>query len=171
LIKEGIPAVPCQPSSHAVLKKGRLVTFSIEAIKGMVGIGLVPVCYGVPAYDKVQGSAILSGDQIAPYLALKLGAKKIIEAGDVEGIFTSDPKKDKSAEIVEEINGKNFKEIEKYLSGSQRTDVTGGMKQKYLELAETARKGIVTQIVHFKRLKEALDGQKAGTTIDLKTQK
>jgi len=168
LIKEGIPAVPCQPSSHAVLKRGRLAHFSVEAIKGMVSIGLVPVCYGVPAYDKVQGSAILSGDQIAPYLALKLGAQKIIEAGDVEGIFTSDPKKDKSAKIVEEINDKNFKEVEKYLSGSQTTDVTGGMKQKYLELGKTARKGIITQIVHFERLKEALEGLKTGTTIDLK---
>jgi isopentenyl phosphate kinase len=171
LIKEGIPAVPCQPSSHAMLNKGRLVTFSIEAIKGMVGIGLVPVCYGVPAYDKVQGSAILSGDQIAPYLALKLGAKKIIEAGDVEGIFTSDPKKDRSAEIVREVNRKNFNEVESYLSGSRATDVTGGMKQKYLEIIETAKKGITTQIVHFKHLEEALEGQKTGTTIDLKARK
>jgi isopentenyl phosphate kinase len=171
LIKEGIPAVPCQPSSHAVLKKGRLASLSIEAMKGMVGLGLIPVCYGVPAYDKVQGSAILSGDQIAPYLALKLRAKKIIEAGDVEGIYTCDPKTDSSAEIVKEINQKNFKEIEGYLSGSRATDVTGGMRQKYLEIVQTARKGIITQIVHFERLAEALEGQKAGTTIDLKSKK
>lgn len=168
MIKKGIPAIPCQPSSHAILKKGRLTNFSAEAIKGMISIGLVPVCYGVPAFDKNQGCAILSGDQIAPYLALKLGAKKIIEAGDVQGICTRDPKKNKDAAIIEKINQKNFKETEKCLSGSLTTDVTGGMRQKYLELAETARKGIITQIVHFKRLEAALNGQETGTIINFK---
>lgn len=171
LINEGIPAFPCQPSSHAVLEKGRLVTFSIEAIKGMVGIGLVPVCYGVPAYDKVQGSAILSGDQVAPYLALKFGAKKIIEAGDVEGIFTGDPKKYKKAGMIRKIDKNNFKKIEKFLSGSQAADVTGGMKQKYLELVDVSKKGITAQIVHFESLSKALRGEPVGTIIDLKRKK
>ena len=171
LIKEGISAIPCQASSHAIMKKGRLVKMEFKTMEGIVKLGMVPVCYGVPAFDEVQGSSILSGDQIAPYLALKLGAKKIIEAGDVEGIFTSDPKKDRSAEIVREVNRKNFNEVESYLSGSRATDVTGGMKQKYLEIIETAKKGITTQIVHFKHLEEALEGQKTGTTIDLKARK
>ena len=138
-----------------------------KTIKGMVKLGMIPVCYGVPAYDEAQGSSILSGDQIAPYLALKLKAKKIIEAGDVEGIFTGDPKKNKKAELIKEINKKNFNEIEKHLSGSQTTDVTGGMKQKYLELAGTAKKGIPAQIVHFRDLEKVLSGKKVGTTINL----
>ncbi len=170
LIKEGIPAVPCQASSHAIMKNGRLVKMEVKAIEGMVKLGMVPVCFGVPAFDEAQGSSILSGDQIAPYLALKLKAKKIIEAGDVEGIYTSDPKKNKKAELIKEINKKNFNEIIKYLSGSQTTDVTGGMKQKYLEIAEAAKKGIPAQIVYFRDLEKALVGERVGTTINFKSQ-
>ncbi|MDD4625358.1 MAG: isopentenyl phosphate kinase [Candidatus Pacebacteria bacterium] len=168
LIKQEIPAVPCQASSHAIMKKGRLVKMEFKAIENMVKLKMVPVLYGVPAYDEAQGCSILSGDQIAPYLALKLKADKIIEAGDVEGVCTCDPKKNKEAKLIEKINKKNFNEIIRYLSGSQTIDVTGGMKQKYLELADTAKKGIITQIVHFKRLEAALDGQEAGTTINFK---
>lgn len=168
LIKEGIPAVPCQTSSHAIMKKGRLVKMEFKAIKGMVKLGMVPVCFGVPAYDEAQGSSILSGDQIAPYLALKLRARKIIEAGDVAGIYTGDPKKNKKAELVKEINRQNFKDIEKYLSGSRTIDVTGGMRQKYLELIGSSKKGIIAQIIHFKSLKDALSGEESGTIIDLK---
>jgi isopentenyl phosphate kinase len=167
LIKEGIPAVPCQASSHAIMKKGRLAKMEFKTIAGMIKLGMVPVCYGVPAFDEAQGSSILSGDQIAPYLALKLGAKKIIEAGDVEGIYTDDPKKNKKAELIKKISKKNFKDIEKYLSGSQTTDVTGGMRQKYLELIGAAKKGVIAKIVHFKNLEEALSVKEAGTTIDL----
>jgi len=171
LIKEGIPAFPCQPSSHAILNNGRLVRMETQAIAEMVKIGLVPVCYGVPACDKSRGCAILSGDQIAPYLAVKLGAKKIIEAGDVEGIFTGDPKKNKKAGIIREIDKNNFKEIEKFLSGSQAADVTGGMKQKYLELVDVSKKDITAQIVHFESLSKALRGEPVGTIIDLKRKK
>lgn len=168
LVKEGIPAVPCQASSHAIMKKGRLVKMDFKTMEGMIGLGMVPVCYGVPAFDEVQGSSILSGDQIAPYLAVKMGAEKIIEAGDVKGIFTGDPKKYKKAVMVKEIDRNNFKEIEKFLSGSQAADVTGGMKQKYLELIDVSKKGRTAQIVHFEALSKALRGEPVGTIIDLK---
>jgi len=168
LIKRGIPAFPCQASAQAIMESGRLVKMDTDAIEGMVKMGLVPVCYGVPAFDKNLGCTILSGDQIAPYLAKKLGAKRIIEAGDVEGIFTVNPKKDKQAVLISDINAANYKDIEKHLNGSLAPDVTGGMKQKYLELLAAAETGIVAQIVHFKSLKDALAGKHIGSVIDLR---
>ena len=148
------------------MERGRLVKMDVEVTTGLLRLKMVPVCYGVPAYDKIWGSSILSGDQIAPYLAKHLNAQKIIEAGDVEGIFTADPKVDKKATLIKEINAANYEEIIKHLGGSLATDVTGGMKQKYLELVDAAKTGIVCQLVHFKALKAALAGQPVGTTIN-----
>lgn len=167
LIKRGIPAFPAQASAHAVMEKGRLVKMDTDAIAGMVGMGVVPVCYGVPAYDKAMGCSILSGDQIAPYLAKKLGAKHIIEAGDVEGLFTINPKRDKSAKLIPSVTATSYNEVVAHLNGSMATDVTGGMKQKYLELLSAAESGITAQIVHFKSLRAALEGEPIGTVIDL----
>jgi len=167
MIEKGIPAFPIQASSQAIMENGRLSEMDVRTIAGLVKMGIVPICYGVPAYDKKMKCSILSGDQIAPYLAKKLGAKRIIEACDVEGIFTTNPKKDKAAELINNINRENYEKIVGNLNGSLATDVTGGMKQKYLELIEAAKTGIVCHIVHFKSLKEALNGKPVGTTIDL----
>ncbi|MFZ3073668.1 MAG: isopentenyl phosphate kinase [Minisyncoccales bacterium] len=167
-IKKGIPAFPTQASSHAVLERGRLIKMDTEAIAGLLRLKMVPVCYGVPAHDKLWGSAILSGDQIAPYLAKKLGAHKIIEVSDVDGIFTANPKTDRNAKLIPEIDPSNYKDVERFLSGSLAADVTGGMKQKYLELVDAAKTGIICQIIHFKHLNDALANRPVGTVINLK---
>ncbi len=164
-IKKGIPAFPAQASSHAVLERGRLVEMGTEALAGLLRLKMVPVTYGVPAFDKAWGSAILSGDQIAPYLAKHLGVKKIIELSDVEGIFTSDPKIDRKADLIKEINWDNFEKVHQCLSNGEAADVTGGIKQKYIELIAAAKDGVTIQFIHFNALRDALQGRAVGTTI------
>lgn len=65
LIKEGLPAIPCQASSHAVMKSGKLMKMETEAIKGLLNIGMIPVLYGVPAYDQKQKCSIGNGGQFS----------------------------------------------------------------------------------------------------------
>lgn len=167
LIENGTPAIPCQASANVVMKGGRITKFDLTAVKGFLKTGLIPVLYGVPAYDKVQGCSILSGDQIAPFVAKKLKANKIIHATDVDGIYTADPNKDKNAKQIPLITKKNIKEVEKMISGSAHIDVTGGMARKVREIAGV---GIETQIVSAlipDRIKEALIGERIGTIIRL----
>jgi isopentenyl phosphate kinase len=169
LIKKGLPAFPFQGSTVAVMKKGRLVKMDLSAIKGLLKLNMIPVLYGVPAYDEKQGCSILSGDQIAPYLAQKLKAKKIIMATDVDGVFTADPKKDKKAKRIRKINKKNFERIKRVLGGSSAVDVTGGMLGKVSEMIRIARRGIPSQIVKATKrgnIKKAFLGRDAGTKIE-----
>lgn len=169
LINKGIPAIPCQASSHALMDSGRLVRMDTKTIKGFLDVGLVPVLYGVPAYDKKQRCSILSGDQIAPYLALKLGIKKIIHGTNVDGIFNSDPNFNKNAELIPEITSRDFKKLRKWLGGSRDVDVTGGMFGKVTELMGLANKGVESQIINASKpglVKKALLGEKVlGTVI------
>lgn len=168
LIKKGVPAFPCQPSSHAVMKNKRLVKMDLKTLKGLLDLNMIPVLYGVPAYDQKQGCSILSGDQIAPYLAKKLKVKKIIMAGDVDGVFTADPKKNKNAKQIKEINKNNFRKVKKMISGSSSIDVTGGMAGKVEELIKITRKGVLVQIiaaVDNNNIRKAFKGKKEGTLI------
>jgi isopentenyl phosphate kinase len=165
LQRYGIPAMPCQFSGNVVMDKGKIFSFDLGAIKGMLDSGLVPVGYGVPAYDRSQGCSILSGDQSAPYLAVKLGAQKIIVASDVEGIYTKDPKINIEAKLIPEIDSGDFRLVAESLGGSQAIDVTGGMRQKFLELEVAAEQGISVQIVHFKKIAAAVLGNNVGTKI------
>lgn len=168
LIEESLPAFPFQASASASMKSGRLIKMDLSVIKGLLKLNMIPVLYGVPAYDIKQGCSILSGDQIASYLAKKLKAEKIIMASDVDGIFTADPKKDKKAKQIKEINRKNFKEVKKMLGGSTAVDVTGGMMGKILELIKTGKKGIPAQIIDATKkdnIKKAFLGKNVGTII------
>lgn len=161
----GLPVFPMQISDNVVMENGRIADFNLDAVKGLLELGLIPIGFGVPAYDRISGCSILSGDQSAPYLALKLKAYRIIVAGDVPGIFTHDPKINQNAKLIKTINPLNDRRLEKSLGGSAAIDVTGGMKQKYLELANAARAGIPSRIVMFTQLDEALRGEHVGTEI------
>jgi isopentenyl phosphate kinase len=171
LIKNGLPAMPCQASASAVMDGKKLVAMDTEAIKGFLEIGLIPALYGVPAYDRKQKCSILSGDEIAPYLAKELKAQKIIHGTDVDGIFTADPKKDRDAKLIPLVTEKNFEEVKKSLSGSSAVDVTGGMMKKVSELMSIAEEGIESQIVNAcveGNVKMALAGETFGTIVKLK---
>lgn len=168
LIKSGLPAIPCQASASAVMDGKKLLAMNTGAIKGFLEIGLIPVLYGVPAYDNKQKCSILSGDEIAPYLANHLKAEKIIHGTDVDGIFTADPKKDKNAKLIPLVTKKNFEEVKKSLSGSIAVDVTGGMMKKVLELMAIAEAGIESQIVNALisgNVKRVLNGEVFGTIV------
>jgi len=167
LIEEGIPAIPCQASASAVMNSGRLTGMDTSAIEGLIKIGMVPVLYGVPAYDKNQKCSILSGDQIAPYLAVKLHAKKIIHATNVDGIFTSDPNEDPTAKLIPEVNPKNIGQINKWLTGSMATDVTGGMLGKVTELLDIGVESQIINALTSGNINKAFKGDNIGTTIKI----
>jgi isopentenyl phosphate kinase len=149
------------------MKSGKLAYMDTSTIEGLVNIGMVPVLYGVPAYDETQKCSILSGDEIAPYLAVKLNAKKIIHGTNVDGVFTSDPNKNRDARLIPEINSKNISKVKEWLTGSTATDVTGGMFKKVSELLEI---GIESQIVNaltHGNIAKALSGERFGTIINI----
>ncbi|MBU4245947.1 MAG: isopentenyl phosphate kinase [Nanoarchaeota archaeon] len=167
LIKNKIPAMPFEPASTAVMDEGRLISLDTGALEGMLKIGLVPVLYGVPAYDIAQGCSILSGDQIITYLAKRLKASRIILATDVDGVFDADPNKNPKAKLIKEISRANFAEIARKISGSTNTDVTGGMFAKVKEIFEI--NGLTGEIINGNKqnnIKRALHGEKGiGTLI------
>ena len=127
----------------------------------------MPVLYGVPAYDETQKCSILSGDQIAPYLAVKLNAKKIIHGTNIDGVFTSDPNKNSDAKLIQEINSKNINQVKEWLTGSTATDVTGGMFGKISELLEIGVESHIINALTDGNIVKALNGEKFGTVIKL----
>jgi len=169
----GLPAMPCQASSFSIMEEGRLVWMPLDTIKGFLELGLIPVLYGVPAYDRVQGCSILSGDQIAPYLARELGAERIIHGTDVDGVYTDDPHLNPDATLIPEINEENIEEVIKHLKASFHIDVTGGMLGKIRELWKLAEIGIESEIINADKeglVEKALAGERRlGTIIKAKT--
>lgn len=135
LIKNRIPAFPFQASSNIIMENG-IKSMDLNAIRGLLDSGIVPVSFGTPNFNTKQVCSILSGDDIVPYIASKFNTVKIIYATDVDGVFDSDPHKDKNARLVEEI--KSLKDLN--VTGSSNTDITGGMLGKVSKIFSINKK-------------------------------
>lgn len=170
-IEAGENAISVQPSAGLIAEQGRIKEWFLGPMKEMLKYNLLPVPYGDVALDSKKGCCIISTEEILNYLARNLGSKKIVLAGIVDGVFTSDPQKNPDAKLIPEISSKNFEDIKKYLGGSAGIDVTGGMLHKVSNLFELTKNGVETEIISGEReniLKRTLLGEKGlGTMIKL----
>jgi isopentenyl phosphate kinase len=139
LLAEGIPVVSMQPSASAICRDGELVALAAKPIQTALSHGLVPLVYGDVAFDETRGMTITSTETLFAHLAPMLKPTRILLAGIVEGVYTADPLREPSAQLIREITPANYAQIEALLSGSHGVDVTGGMLTKVktmLALAE-----------------------------------
>ena len=92
--------------------------------------GSVPLVYGDVALDEATGSTIVSTETVFIYLARILQPARIILAGEVDGVFTSDPSVDPQAKHITNITPASYPKLMATLGGSAGIDVTGGMLTK-----------------------------------------
>jgi isopentenyl phosphate kinase len=171
LFNHNVNVVVVRPSSCVVTKSGRIHTIELNPIKQMLDMGLVPVLYGDAVLDSEKGFAILSGDQLVSSLAINFGASRIVMGGDVDGLFTADPKTCPSARLIERVTLEDLKSEKHQIDGSQSTDVTGGMMGKIRELVPAIEHDIETLIVNATkpmRVCKALKGETVVGTVIMK---
>ncbi len=142
LIKVGCPALAVSPSSCFTTDNSRIDSAFLEPITSALQLGCTPVLYGDMAFDKRLGFTILSGDQIASYLARKLKAKRLVFALELDGVYTKDPSL-KGARLIQRLSlNKLVRLAARASSETNGNDVTGGMRQKLLESIPAVREGI-----------------------------
>ncbi len=135
-------ALPVQPSSFFVTVNGRIRSAFLEPIVSAVKLGCTPILFGDVVFDRTLGFTILSGDQIASYLAQELGARRLVFALDREGVYTKDPRKE-GARLIEKLNLSQLVRLAgKVESEAEGRDVTGGMQKKLYEAIPAAKAGI-----------------------------
>lgn len=167
LIKAGLPTVTLLPRGFITQTNGRMNPFDFSIIESILAKNLVPVLAGDVVLDSKLGCSIISGDIIVAFLAKKLKATKVIYLSDVDGIFDSDPKKNKSAQLIKEVNSDNLSLVLKGLKSSGRDDVTGEMEGKIREISRNFPGGKVHIINGLKKgnLTKIMQGQAVGSLI------
>ncbi len=139
LLDAGVPAVSMQPSASALCRGGELIALAVQPIQDVLKHGLVPLIYGDVALDELQGSAIISTEAIFVYLAHLLRPQRIILVGEVEGVYSTDPRSDPQARLIPTIDASRVDEAASALGGSHGVDVTGGMRTKVELMAGLVR--------------------------------
>jgi len=148
LLERGVPAVPVFPCSNITTFEGRIEDINLTPIRELLKVGFAPVTCGDAVTDHVLGFTILSGDQLISRLSVGLNARRIIIGVDVDGIFTSDPKINPDAELIDRLSLREARRLLSSLGKSTSTDVTGGMLGKIRELILAVENGIEVIIVN-----------------------
>jgi len=168
LIQHNILVVAVSPSSCIITKSGRIAAMNEEPLKKLLQTGFVPVLYGDAVLDSELGFTILSGDQLAAYLAVQFNAERIVMGIDVDGLFTADPKREASAGLIRHCTLHQLKGMRTQIKETSKTDVTGGMLGKIIELAPAIEKNISALIVNAakpRNVYKALRGEKVTGTL------
>ena len=151
LKEHGVNAYPVNPSSFLLAKKGRISHCFCNPLSHILQLGAVPLLHGDLVPDLKQGLSIISGDQLASYFANIFKPYMVIFGCDVDGLYTKDPKKYRSAHIIPHIKfgDSTFKSL--YGGTGTAIDVTGGITGKIKEAKHISLKGIPVTIVNLEK--------------------
>ncbi len=125
-----VPVLSLQPSASALCEDGRLRSLEIEPIQTALAHGLIPLLYGDVALDSVRGGTIVSTEEIFLHLAPILRPRRILLAGDVNGVL------DPAGKVIPHIRPDHIGRLAAQLGGSSGIDVTGGMLSKVTAMLE-----------------------------------
>lgn len=134
------PFVPLAPMSFMTLRGGLVARWFPSPVTAALRLGFIPLIHGDLAFDEIRGCGIVSADRIASLLGEKIGIPRVLFGCDVDGLFDGNPKTSSKAELIVEVNRRNYARVLKGLKPN-RGDVTGGMRGKALEALRLARRG------------------------------
>lgn len=156
LIDGGLMAVSIPASSVFTTRSGRISTCNLEPVFSALRLGLVPITSGDVVFDRDLGFTVLSGDEISSYLAVRLRARRLIYAMNVDGIYVRDWATG-GIKIAEEFSrGMSIASV-----GGGVEDVTGGIARKIEEGFTAAEAGIEVLFINGlaeNRLRDAVLG-------------
>jgi isopentenyl phosphate kinase len=154
LQERDVPALPVRPLSVAHRSADGALSFAADGVAAMLDEGFVPVAHGDVVAHAGRGATVASGDDIVVTLAERLVAGRVGVCTGVPGVLNSDD------EIVGRI--KSYDEVATSVSGSDATDVTGGMAAKVRALLELS---MPAAIFGADDLEGFLRGELPGTTV------
>jgi len=163
LVAGGLRCIGIPSSTIFSTSSGKILTCSLEPIFLSHRVKLAPVTCGDVVFDRELGFTVLSGDVIASYLAIRLKAKRLIYAIDLDGIYVRD-RITGEVKVAEELKpGMKLEPL-----GKIEEDVTGGIVRKLEEGFRAAEKGVEVMIINGlvkDRMRDAVLGKRVLGTV------
>jgi isopentenyl phosphate kinase len=163
----GLPIIAFPPSAAVIAKNKAFKRWDLQPMQFALSHNLIPLIQGDVIFDNDLGGTIFSTEELFHYLCGKLHPERILLAGLDKGVYINPTE---PGDIFPKITPANYKDVESALSGSQATDVTGGMIAKVKLMLELVQNypSLIIQIfsgAEPDNIKKALAGESLGTTI------
>lgn len=167
LHKVQLPVIAFPPSASVTAQDGKMTAWDLSAIQSALNAGLMPVIFGDVVFDSMRGGTIFSTEDLFDHLARMLRPQRILLAGIEAGVWADYPQ---CEHLLSEITPASYAEIQRAVSGSSATDVTGGMASKVKQSLELVQALPGLQILIFSgeepgNVVKALTGKNFGTCI------
>ena len=127
LFDAGLPAISLPPSASVMAQDGQVISWDLGPLRAALSAGLLPVIFGDVIFDTLRGGTILSTEDLFAHLARQFHSRRMLLAGIEPGVWEDYPV---SSRVIPTITPHDFEDIAPALSGSNATDVTGGMESK-----------------------------------------
>jgi isopentenyl phosphate kinase len=167
LNKLGFASVAIAPASVLSLDDGRVSTIDLTPFLEFSSMGFTPVTFGDVVRDLRRGFSVCSGDLMMLELARAFRPERAVFVADVDGVFTADPKRRRTARLLQTVGPKDMAQIE--FSSWSRIDVTGsieGKLRRMIEIAEHVDECLIVNGNVKNRVRDALRGKRVvGTRI------
>jgi isopentenyl phosphate kinase len=161
-----IPAVSVPPHIVVKFENHELTSIDYKIFEEYLEKKLIPVTFGDVVLDKKFGFSICSGDLLTIALTNHFKPEKVIFVIDEDGLYTSNPKLNKNAQLVESTTIKYLETLT--TSKDKHDDVTGGMSGKIKTIKKISEFGIDTVLLNGnkpERLYKVLVGEGVKSTI------
>lgn len=167
LSEAGLPVIAFPPSAGVVSSDKTFISWDIQPIQEALSHSLIPVVQGDVIFDKVLGGTIFSTEQIFQHLARELHPDRILLAGSDPGVYRDANHPD---QVIQSITPDSIDLLGSSLSGSSKTDVTGGMLSKVALMMALVKENPNLNIQIFSAtqpnaLKDVLAGENIGTML------
>lgn len=135
--RAGLRPVSLPPSAIARMEDGALRYLDLEGFRMYRDLGFTPVTFGDVVLDTRRWFSICSGDLLMLALAEAFRPKSAIFVADVDGVYTADPKRVKSAKLLREVRPDTLSMVD--TRSSEAHDVTGGLEGKLRRMITVAQ--------------------------------
>jgi isopentenyl phosphate kinase len=147
-LEHRVPLVPILASDFVVARNGRISSAELGPVRNWLSVHCVPSIGGDIVTDLKSGFSIVSGDQLASYLAVHLRASRLIFGVDVDGIFSDNPKYVAHARLLRVLTPGEALNAASKAGEMDAPDVTGGMAGKITEAVVAASMGVPVYFVN-----------------------
>jgi glutamate 5-kinase len=141
----------------------------INTMNRLLELGALPI---INENDSVATNEIKVGDNdtLSAYVAKSINADLLVLLSDIDGLYTADPKKDKTAKLISVVDDVTD-DINSLAGGEGSLLGTGGMKTK-LHAGEICMQAGVDMIItngeHPENIYKIIDGESVGTLFKAK---
>jgi glutamate 5-kinase len=161
--KEGVKVAQILLTRDDLTNRARFLN-SRHTLTALLEFGVVPI---INENDTVAVEEIKFGDNdnLAGMVAHLVDADMLVILSDVDGLYSSDPRRNPSAELISVVPEVTV-EVERLAGGTVSFEGTGGMRTKVMAAKQAASYGVATIIMSGERLEHlsaVFEGKDIGT--------